>query len=227
MKLPTLFILVACIALLSACSSQNAQPETVPAQTADTAADQPVVDAKEAALQQISLLSSKAYAQTLTIDDFSSLESLLSGNDEAEHEVEEIKLLISYKEFMHAAHGLAFLDGSVRTGKHALCPAHALAHFYVFAKHGEDEIADEAFEEAEHQLERWRPLAKEYDEKFPGTVSYEDINARITSHMESIEEGERSATEEEIDFLANEGSLCVEDTEDEHDEEAEGEEEDH
>jgi hypothetical protein len=207
-----LSVLVACIALLSSCAPQSVETPAVQTKTGD---GQISVDGKEATLQEISRLSLLASKETITESDLAALESMTAQNEEASDEVGEIKTLVSYKEYMHVSHSLAFLDGQIRTGKHSLCPAHALAHYYVFKKHGEDEMANEALEEAEEQLPRWKVVAKEFDEEYPGQVSYDTILASIEEHMGSIEQGETTATKDEISFLANEGSLCVEDNEEE------------
>ena len=95
-----------------------------------------------------------------------------------------------------------------------LCPAHELAHYYVFSRNDETELAEEAFEEVEDQLHEWEEKAEEYLNNYPGRDSYEVIDEKIKEHIERIESGQKTVTEAEINYLAN--AICVESASSDH-----------
>ena len=140
--------------------------------------------------------------------DFEKLEGMLE-DDHAKDELHEIEAMVKYKEYLHATHGLNFMASFIKSGKETLCPAHALAHYYVFMKHGEDDLAEEGLEEAKNQVEEWVPAAKEFNEKYPSGQSVGELSQRINSYLESIDKGNSTITDDEINALANNG-ICVE-----------------
>lgn len=140
--------------------------------------------------------------------DLSQLRSLLSGNGGLEHEMEELEALVKYGEQQHAAHTIAFMDAYLKTGKQISCPEHELAHFYVFAKHGESELAEHALLAAEEELDFWEPAAREFDEKYPSGISFDDRLADIRERMAAIRSGSSSVSDEESLDLANR-AICV------------------
>lgn len=209
-----IFLLMALsILLLSACtqSVQVQKEEKIAMQEEGKSS----IIGNKAILNEISRLSKLAASNAITEKEIESLETMIESDEDAKDELHEIETFVKHKEYIHAVHGLSFLDAYVRTGKHLLCPSHALAHYYVFGRNGEQELAEEALEEAKEQLPEWKPLAKEYDEKYPGQVRFDVILKTIETHLKSIESDKTSATDKEINFLANEGSLCVESDEEE------------
>lgn len=156
-------------------------------------------------MARLAVLSSE---EKISTDDLSGLREMLKGDSSAEHELEEVGKLIQYGEYRHATHTLAFLDSYVETGKETICPGHELAHYYVWKKHGEDDMADEALEEAKEQMDEWQEKAKLYYERYPGEFTFDYILGKIRGHLDSIEGGNTATTKEEITFLA-EKSVCV------------------
>jgi len=165
---------------------------------------------KDQILKEINRILQLNNQESIKVEDFETLETMLEGNEDTEHELEELQILVKYKEYKHAGHGLSFLDGFIRTGKELMCPAHELAHYYVFKRHNEEESAEHALEEAEEQMPEWTPLAREYDKKYPSGLNFDELVETLNEHLESIEKGDTTATEEEINFLANEASICIE-----------------
>ncbi len=164
----------------------------------------------QVAIDETSRLASLIGQQTATPADFNNLAAMLSDNEHALDELGEIVTLVKYGEYEHVSHAIAFFDGYLRTGSELLCPAHALSHYYVFKKHGEDDLAEEALEEAEEQMPEWIPKAREYDQKYPSGQNFEEVVRRISADIENIESGNTTASDDEISFLTDEASICVE-----------------
>lgn len=158
--------------------------------------------------KEMARLASLSSEEKISTDDLSGLAAMLKGDSTAEHELEEVEKLVQYGEYRHATHTLAFLDSYIETGKETICPGHELAHYYVWSKHGENNLARDALEEAEEQMDEWKEKARPYYEKYPGEVTFDEIVDRINSHLDSIEGGSSTTTDEEITFLA-EKSVCV------------------
>lgn len=158
--------------------------------------------------KEMARLASLSSEERISVDDLAGLRDMLKGDSSAEHELEEVEKLIQYGEYRHATHTLAFLDSYVETGKETICPGHELAHYYVWKKHGEDEMAEEALDEAKEQMDEWQDKARFYYERYPGEFTFDYILERINSHLGSIEAGNTATTDEEITFLA-EKSVCV------------------
>jgi len=160
------------------------------------------------ALAEVSRLAALNAAGQIQASDLAQLKAMVEGDHAAEHEVEEIEKLVSYGEGEHAGHTFAFLASYLETGKESSCPGHALAHYYVFSRHGESEVAEHALEDAKLQMEEWEHKAREFNEKFPGEFEFDYISDKVKSHMLAIEAGATQTTEEELSFLA-EKTICV------------------
>lgn len=158
--------------------------------------------------KEMARLASLSSEERISVDDLAGLRSMLKGDSSSEHELEEVEKLIQYGEYRHATHTLAFLDSYVETGKETICPGHELAHYYVWKKHGEDEMAEEALDEAKEQMDEWQDKARSYYERYPGEFTFDYILERINGHLDSIEANNTATTDEEITFLA-EKSVCV------------------
>lgn len=158
--------------------------------------------------KEMARLASLSSEEKISTEDLTGLAVMLKGDSNAEHELEEVEKLIKYGEYRHATHTLAFLDSYIETGRETICPGHELAHYYVWNKHGEDDLAGEALEEAEEQMDEWKEKARPYYEKYPGEVTFDEIVDRINGHLDSIDGGSTITTDEEITFLA-EKSVCV------------------
>jgi acyl transferase domain-containing protein len=160
-------------------------------------------------IEETSRLASIAAKGELKADDLDQLEMMVAGDETAEHELEEVRKFAGYGEQVHALHALAGIAAYLESGKETICPGHELAHYYVFTKHGDDHDAEHALEEAEETLSEWAPLAQAYDKEFPGPDSFEVVQQRIKDHLERIENGDSTATDEEIIALATR-SICIE-----------------
>lgn len=158
--------------------------------------------------KEMARLASLSSEEKIATDDLEGLRVMLKGDSAAEHEIDEIEKLIKYEEYRHATHTLAFLDSYVETGKETVCPGHELAHYYVWKNHGEDEMAEEALEEAKEQMDEWQDKARSYYDRYPGEFTFDYILEKINGHLDSIEAGNTATTQDEITFLA-EKSVCV------------------
>ena len=157
---------------------------------------------------EIARLASLAASGKMAESDMDAVKLLVKDDESAADEVEEISTLVSYGEFVHAGHGLGFLAGYVSTGMETICPGHALSHYYVFSRHNETELAEENLQSAKDQVEEWEPKAREFAAKYPGEKSFDEIDAIVKGAIESIDAGNSTASDEEIDFLA-EKTICV------------------
>jgi hypothetical protein len=150
-----------------------------------------------------------AYVQrALGAEELKNLKSLLSSDKSAAHEFEELEVLIRYNETVHALHAWAFLADYVSTGKELLCPGHQLAHYYLFTRYNETELAEHALEEAKEQLPEWIPKARVYNEMYPTVRDFNETIRLATLHIASIESGNTTATDYEISLLAH-TAICV------------------
>lgn len=176
-----------------------------PAYTSSTAG---VQYSKSDVSKEMARLASLSSEERISVGDLAGLRVMLKGDSSAEHELREVEKLIQYGEYRHATHTLAFLDSYVETGKETICPGHELAHYYVWKKHGENEMAEDALDEAKEQMDKWQDKARSYYERYPGEFTFDYILERINGHLDSIEAGNTATTEDEITFLA-EKSVCV------------------
>jgi len=158
--------------------------------------------------REMARLASLSAEGKISGNDLDGLKDMLRGNPVAEDEIGEVQKLIKYGEYTHATHTLAFLDSYVETGKETVCPGHELAHYYVWKRHGEDDLAEESLDTAKAQMDEWKEKAAAYYEKYPGEFSFDQIVGKVEGHIASIEGGNTTTTDEEITFLA-EKSVCV------------------
>lgn len=164
--------------------------------------------AGQAALDEVARLASLTASSSITEDDLTTLNQMLAGDDGAAGNLEELNMMVRYGEYEHAGHSLGFIDGYLRTGESVLCPEHELAHYYVFKKHGEDELADEALDETKESIEEWEPKARAFDEKYPSGKSVDERIADMDSKIESIESGGDLISDQEAFELADR-AICV------------------
>ena len=160
----------------------------------------------EAEIVRIATLASE---KSLSTEDLVTLRSMVEGNEAVEHEFEELETLVKYGEYEHAAHTIAFLDSTLKSGKHSLCPEHLVAHYYVFSKHGEADLAMDSLEDAKSQIHEWEGPAREFNERYPSGRSFDEIMENLERHIAAIESGDASATDEEVLELANR-AICIE-----------------
>lgn len=148
-------------------------------------------DNKEAALAEIDHLLLPVANQNITEDDFARLEMLMGGNEQAQEEIHELKILAHYKEYSHVGHGLASLHDLIKNGEEKECPGHELAHYYVFMRHGENELASESLAEAQESIQ-----------------SQQSPDLLFTQALDRIKNGNSTASNEEINELSD--AKCVE-----------------
>jgi hypothetical protein len=142
------------------------------------------------------------------VEDLSGIKSRLSGDPALGHELEELEAMVRYGEMQHAVHTIGFIDGFLKTGEQISCPEHELSHYYVFMKHGEAGLAEHALEHAKEQIPGWEPKAREFDERYPSGMPFDDRLADIESRISSIESGGPLASDEEALALADR-AICV------------------
>jgi hypothetical protein len=158
---------------------------------------------------EVARLGSMTAAETAQENDFDGLLIMVEGDHQAEHDVTHAVKMVQYGEYTHASHALGFLGAYIESGKEVLCPGHDIAHYYVFHKHGDDHEMEHSLEAAGESIGAWTPLAQAYSEQYPGAESFAAVNGRIQDHLARIRQGNREATDAEIELLAT-GSLCVE-----------------
>lgn len=208
MKKSIIYGFIAVLLLVAACSHEQMQQPTTTDSMAQMHTSSPVA-ANSPAQQELARVGDLIEKGTATADDLETLKTLVKDDEHAQDELSEIGTMLTFKEYQHAGHGLGFLSSYLETGKDELCPGHELAHYYVFSRHGEDDMAAEGLEGAKEELPKWLPKAKAYDAKYPGPHSADEVAGVITKHIADIESGKITATDEEIDYLAN--ALCVDD----------------
>ena len=140
-------------------------------------------------LNEINRLLLPLASKTITESDFTKLKTLAKSDSYATDELEELTVLTKYKEYSHVGHGLGFLYEYIKTGKEQICPGHNLAHYYVFTKHGENELAQNNLNEARQNIPDFGPSAY-YKMLFENTLA-------------SINAGNTTATNDQISELAD------------------------
>jgi hypothetical protein len=158
---------------------------------------------------EISRLASLASDGSIRTDDLATLRGLIEDNRAAEHEFEGLEFLVEHGEHGHAVHSLAFIETIVATGMGIACPEHEVAHYYVFAKYGEEELAEHSLHEAEEQIEEWEPKAREFSERYNTGISFDDRLAELNERIEQIESGSYNVTDEEV-LAYSDRAICVE-----------------
>lgn len=141
--------------------------------------------------------------QSITERDFDKLAELVKNDEYASSEVIELSTLAKDKEYAHIGHGLAFLYEYVQTGKEPICPGHLLAHYYVFQKHGDEELAHHNYDESKDSLHAWEGMKDVKSEAYLTQINYTHFDTLFNSKLESIDAGNHNATEEEISELAS------------------------
>jgi len=159
-------------------------------------------------LNRLNHLNSLGY---LNQSDFSKIEKMFANDTYASGEITEIEALSKYHEYEHVFHGLSFLMDYVTTGYPVICPGHSISHYYVYMRHNETGFANDNLQDAEQNFERWIPMAKAYNEQYNVTADFNATVSRIQDDMMNIENGNSTATDDEIEWLATEGSICVDD----------------
>ena len=148
-------------------------------------------------LDEIDRLLLPVYSQNITEADFNNLKEMVKGDRYASHEVSEMIMLAKYKEYSHIGHGLGFVYEHVQTGETPICPGHLLAHYYVFLKHGENDLALENLEHAESDVEEWKTKMDERNE-----FDYSSDFDLMIFHLSKIKNGDNIISEEKIETLS-------------------------
>lgn len=196
---------VAVVAVVSA-AAYYVYVEHYLAQTPYDSVGVPVQSQVESELVRLADLASE---RNLKVEDLSALGSMVEGNEAAHHEFEELETLVRYGEYEHAVHTIAFLDSTFRKGSHGLCPEHLIAHYYVFSKHGEVDLATDSLNDAKDQIHDWEGPARDFNDRYPSGRTFDEILENLEGHIAAIEAGTASPTDEEILSLANR-AICVE-----------------
>ncbi len=194
--------------LISACSNTSTH-QSMSMDTSSGNSNSQLVSQNQPALNEISRLTSLAGKDSIKVEDLSKLEGMIKDDGKAMDEFNEIKTMVKYKEFEHAAHGLSFLDGYLRTGKKVICPGHELSHYYIFKKHGEGDMANDSLNAAKDEMSQWIPKARNYNNKYPSGENFDIIVKVLNDHIKDIESGKTTITNEEMDYLDNKASICV------------------
>ena len=148
-------------------------------------------------LDEIDRLLLPVYSQNITEADFNNLKEMVKRDKYASHEVSEMIMLAKYKEYSHIGHGLGFVYEHVQTGETPICPGHLLAHYYVFLKHGENDLALENLEHAESDVEEWKTKMDERNE-----FDYSSDFDLMIFHLSKIKNGDNIISEEKIETLS-------------------------
>ncbi len=109
-------------------------------------------------LSEINRLLLPVSDQTLRAKDFTILRGLVMRDATASDEVHELEVLAQEKEYSHVGHGLGKLYRYIQNGMKQVCPGHALAHYYVFNRHGVKKLADANLHEAREHLPSDAPV---------------------------------------------------------------------
>jgi hypothetical protein len=167
-----------------------------------------LTETQAAELDELSRLNSLVVQQVASEGDFATMEQL-ADDDVVKDEVGEIKTLVKYQEYEHAAHSIGFLESYIKSGIEVSCPGHSLSHYYVFEKHGETELADENFEAAKEDLPEWIPAAREYVKQVPTGADIDEAIQHITDDIAKIDSGDTTVSDAELEYLLTDGSICV------------------
>lgn len=195
-----IFAAVAIVAVAGVTYYLYASQQAAPIQQV---ADQATVESE---LIRLAALASEKSLQT---EDLEALGAMVEGNEAAHHEFGELEALVRYGEYDHALHTIAFIDSTLKTGTHGLCPEHLVAHYYVFSKHGDAELADDSLSDAKEQIHEWEGPAREFNDRYPSGRTFDEIMESLEGRIAAIEAGDSSATDEEVLDLANR-AICVE-----------------
>lgn len=196
MKRKLIFLEIALIVLLAVfiflfISSMNKAPK-----------NEPIIGDKNVETE-INRLLLPVSNQSITEKDFDNLAEMVKNDEYASGEVVELSTLAKDKEYTHIGHGLAFLYEYVQTGKEPICPGHLLAHYYVFEKHGDDELAHHNYHESKDSLPIWEGMKDVKSEAYLTQIKYTYFDNLFNSKIKSIDAGNTSATEAEISELAS------------------------
>ncbi len=186
-------ILLFIVISISACTNQNNDSE---------------INAKKTIIDEINRLNSLNSNESIKTGDFLKLEGLLSKDENALDEINEIKVMVKYEEYYHVYHGLGFLTDYIKSGKKTLCPGHSLSHYYVFIRHNETDLANDNFKEAKDVFQKWIPLAKAYAANNK-ILNFDNSVLRIQNDINNIYSGNITGSDEEIEWLSSDGSICV------------------
>ncbi len=182
------FIVCVMLLILASCTAQAPQP-----------APMTPIDALAQLNTDISL-------NNVTTDEFEELAVMLQNNSHASDELEEIATMMQYNETKHAAHSVGLLMYYVANKKDLICLGHALSHYYVFARHGEEEKAADALAEAKETLPEWKNITAN-ENLTSQNVNIPAALSLIQTHLDSIKTGNTTASDDDIDALA--GAYCA------------------
>lgn len=156
-------------------------------------------------ISEINKLVPLVYAQNMTPSDLNQLGMLVSKDSYASGEIQEVKVLAIDKEYVHIGHGLGFIYECYKTGKQLICPGHSLSHYYVFIKHGQDELAYGNLNDSKSEFSLWN-----YTINTSGQYNTTEMTQFIEEYnrdIANVNSGNSTASEYQIDYLAD--APCV------------------
>jgi hypothetical protein len=164
---------------------------------------------KEQIQSELSRLAALSSEERLAVADLGQIKTLLAKDEKAIHEFEEVELMIGYGEYEHAGHTIGFVSDYIETGQNIICPGHELAHYYLFKRYQNEDMAEHSLHHGQEDFENWVTKATAYEAQYPGVESVDAIAKTIQQHFDRIASGNMTATDEEIRYLATTASICV------------------
>lgn len=160
-----------------------------------------VVIGNKKILSEIDHLLLPLGSKNITESDFNALKNMVRKDEYATGEVNDIILLTKYKEYSHIGHSLGFLYEYVKTGEEPLCPGHALSHYYVFLRHGEDDTAKDNLEEAEEGFEEWKKDMSHKGAAYLVENNYTYSSSLIAKYLDKIDNGDNVIGDDDLSNL--------------------------
>lgn len=138
----------------------------------------------------------------LSEKDFVAIHLMLANDSYANDELKEIETMSKYKEYEHVFHGLSFLQDYINTSTQVICPGHSLAHYYIFKRHNEKTLASKNLEDVINDYPVWIRLVN-------SAPNFNETLNRIKTHIALINSGNTTASDDDIEWLATDGSICI------------------
>ncbi len=135
------------------------------------------------------ILRLDALKENITVADVGTLQTVLSSDAYASDEMNQIQTMVKYHEYEHVGHSLGILGVYVSSGKHLLCPGHALSHYYIFMKHGEADLANGALIEAKTTFPIWLPKTREAERNTLSAQEFDTAASQMQTYFDNIEAG--------------------------------------
>jgi len=156
-------------------------------------------------LKEIDSLLPLLEAKNITSSDFAHLSQLVGRDEYAKPEIFELQALSDDKEYSHIGHGLGFLYQYVKTGVEPLCPGHALAHYYVFMKHGQIDLAADSLNDSKSDFGLW--IQNLIVKKDTNMTEINEFENGFHDAVIQIDSGNSSASEKQIFYFAD--TVCA------------------